>query len=153
MKTTSVRVIIADDHAVIRFGLAHVLNDVPDVQLMCAVNDSTDLIPALRTHSCDVLVTDYYMPKGLFGDGMMLIAYIRKHWPNLGLIVFTILNDGEQLDAIRRVGVRGIISKKDDPQHLPAAILAVQRGEEYLSPEIESLIRTRHLNAPSTHQA
>ncbi len=93
------------------------------------------------------------MPEGLFGDGMMLIAYLRKHWPNLRLIVFSILSDGAQLEAIRCLGVSGIISKKDDPEHLPFAILSVQRGEEYLSPEVESFIRKEHLDVPSTHQA
>ncbi|UQS88757.1 response regulator [Pseudomonas chlororaphis subsp. piscium] len=142
MKSTPVRVMIADDHPVILFGLKCILEGVQNIELVSAVGNSTDLISALRTHACDVLIVDYYMPKGLYGDGMTLLAHLRKHRPSLQLIVFTMLSDRAELEAIRRLGVCGIINKKDPLQHLPSAILAAQLGEEYLSPEVTSLLGT-----------
>ncbi|WP_025809860.1 response regulator transcription factor [Pseudomonas chlororaphis] len=140
MKDASVRVIIADDHPLTRLGVAHVLEGVKDVKLVYTANDSTDLVPALSAHDCDILILDYFMPKGLYGDGFKLLTFLRQHRPSLPIVLFTMLCHGPRLRAVQDLGVRCILSKSDSLMHLPAAIHAAQRGDEYLSPIARSVI-------------
>jgi two-component system capsular synthesis response regulator RcsB len=101
---------------------------------------------------CDILVTDYAMPGGKFGDGMSLISFLRRRHPSVDIIVFTMLNNPAIVREMSAIGVKAVLSKMDDLRHLVSAIVAVGGGAAYLSPH--TLLRgERSTGARANHGA
>ncbi|HZZ13277.1 MAG TPA: response regulator, partial [Paraburkholderia sp.] len=95
-----VRVVIADDHPVILFGAEQALLKFPGVQVVARARQSTELIKVLQTMPCDVLVTDLAMPGGQYGDGLPLIGYLRRNFPDLPIVVLTMLENAALLKRL-----------------------------------------------------
>jgi two-component system capsular synthesis response regulator RcsB len=144
------RVIVADDHPVIRMGIEAALDDIPSTQRIGSVADSTQLIALLNTRPCDILITDYAMPGGQYGDGMELIAFIRRRYPEVRIIVLTSMENLALIRSLMAHGVNAILSKTDDISHLRAAIQATRTGRRYHSPGIANVMKTLPPAAGST---
>jgi two-component system capsular synthesis response regulator RcsB len=132
-----IRIIIADDHPAILFGARYILSSVPDFELVGEANRSTDLLPLLQTLPCDVLVTDLAMPGGEFGDGLPLLALIRRRFPALRLVVLTMLENPGLLRRIQELGVSGIVSKRDDLVHIGSAVRSAMVDVCYVGPAVQ----------------
>jgi two-component system capsular synthesis response regulator RcsB len=81
-----IRVALADDHPVIRLGIEATLSDISAIKLIGSAVDSTQLVELLDGQPCDMLVTDYAMPGGKYGDGLELVGFLRERYPELGII-------------------------------------------------------------------
>jgi len=143
----TIRVAIADDHPMLLAGMQYLMSGMQDVELIGAVADSTALVDLLGKQPCDVVVTDYSMPGGCYGDGISLFGFLRRRFPALGLVVLTGLDSLPALKAIVTSGVGVVVSKLDEPRHLHAAILAAQGRFRYLSPAICKVLGA--VSAPS----
>jgi two-component system, NarL family, captular synthesis response regulator RcsB len=137
-----IQVIVADDHPVIRMGIEAMLDDLPSIERVGSVADSTQLIALLNAQPCDILITDYAMPGGQYGDGMELIAFIRRCYPDLRIVVLTGMEKLALIRSLMAHGVNAILSKTDDLSHLRAAIQATRIGRRYHSPGIASILKT-----------
>lgn len=133
----SVRIVIADDHPVILAGAREALGAEPDIEIVEGAGDSTALVQALSKHRIDVAVTDFSMPGGQYGDGVALIGFLRRRFPQVPLVVLTGIGGVQMLTSIHRAGVGCIVAKVDPFQELPAAIRAAHGGRAYLSPDIQ----------------
>ncbi len=91
--------------------------------------DSTSLINNLARLNADVLVTDLSMPGDKYGDGITLIKYIKRHYPDLSIIVLTMNNNPAILSAILELDIEGIVLKQGAPADLPKALAALQKGK------------------------
>jgi two-component system capsular synthesis response regulator RcsB len=100
------------------------------------VSNSTDLIKSLEEGCFDVLVSDYSMPKGAYGDGLHLFGYISRRFPDLGLVVLTMLDNSAILQALGLIADISIVSKADAVHHLVPAIHAAYARRLYFSPAI-----------------
>ncbi|MCA8293763.1 response regulator [Burkholderia sp. AU30198] len=140
MNEFSVRVIVADDHPVTGHGIAHGLGGMPTIDVVGIVPDTTALVEALDATPCDVLVLDYVMPAGQYGDGQALIAFLRRRYPQLRIVTVTMLNSPAVFRAVQQLGVNCIASKSDPMSHLVAAVHAAFSNGQYLSPTIASLL-------------
>lgn len=138
-----IRVAIADDHPVIRMGIEAAIDEVPTLSCIGAVGDSSALVALLEHSACDVVVTDYAMPGGTYGDGLQLLDYLRTHFPDLRLIVMTGLDQPAMIQSLHASGINHILSKADDTSHVPAAIAAAWANRRYLSPSIAQLFPAR----------
>lgn len=136
------RIAIADDHPVLLTGLSHALRENPAVILAGAASNSTGLVHLLHTHPVDAVISDYVMPGGAHGDGMSLFRYLKRHFPQLKLIVLTVIDHVGIIHSLLGLGVDGIISKADPLEHIDAAIQATLAGRMYLSPDIQRIMRT-----------
>lgn len=136
-----IRVVVADDHPVIRMGIEATLDDISSIERVGSAADSTQLIALLDAHPCDVLVTDYAMPGGQYGDGMELIAFIRQRYPDLRVVVLTGMEKLALIRGLMAHGINAILSKTDDMSHLRAAIQATHIGRRYHSPRIANLLK------------
>ena len=136
------RVIVADDHPVIRMGIEAALDAIPSTERVGSVADSTQLVALLNERPCDILVTDYAMPGGQYGDGMELISFIRQHHPDLRIVVLTGMEKLALIRSLMAHGIHAILSKTDDLSHLRAAIHAVRIGRRYHSPSIANVVKT-----------
>lgn len=137
MKT---RVLIIDDHPVVLAGTECILKADPDMELMGLATDSTEAETLLRARRVDVVVTDFSMPKGRYGDGATWLRFLQRRFASLKIVVMTGIESSIVVASIRETGVECIVGKVDPEVHLLPAIRAAQRGERYLSPAIESFI-------------
>jgi two-component system, NarL family, captular synthesis response regulator RcsB len=142
-----VRVVVADDHPVILFGAEHALLKFPGIQVVARARQSTELIKALQTVPCDVLVTDLAMPGGQYGDGLPLIGYLRRNFPDLPIVVLTMLENAALLKRLSELGVPSVVNKADDLSHIGLAVQHVARNLGYMSPSVRAALATLRMNA------
>ncbi len=143
MADNSIRVAVADDHPLIRMAIEAALDPVPALQHIGSAADSTELIALLDAHPCDVLVTDYAMPRGAHGDGLELLEFLRRRYPELHIVVFTGMDQPAIVQALAAAGIHHILSKADDVGNVPTAVMAAHVRRRYLSPSIAPLLPPR----------
>jgi two-component system, NarL family, captular synthesis response regulator RcsB len=144
-----IRVALADDHPVIRLGIEATLDDIPAVRRIGSVIDSTQLIELLDSQPCDILVTDYAMPGGQYGDGLELVGFLRERYPELGIIIITSMDKAVLIRSLMAFGVDAILSKADDMSHLRSAVQAVYSSRKYYSPRVTKVVKS----LPSTNSS
>ncbi|HIE1458984.1 response regulator transcription factor [Stenotrophomonas maltophilia] len=150
MNSLAIRVAVADDHPVIRLGVRKILESVPTIHCVGAVADSTELVALLEREPCDVLVTDYAMPGGAFGDGLELLGYLMQHFPSLRIVVMTGLDQPGLIHRLDGSGVAGILSKSDDLGQIEAAVMAAYAHRRYHSPSVVDMMRNREQRRVTT---
>lgn len=123
---SAIRVVLADDHPMVRYGIAAVLADADEVELVAEAEDGHSLLAAVSSHAPDVVVTDLDMP-GM--SGTEAVAELRRTAPDLGILVLTMHADDESLFAALRAGARGYLLKGADRAELVRAIKSVAAGE------------------------
>ncbi|RDS78875.1 DNA-binding response regulator [Dyella monticola] len=146
MQGFSLRVVLADDHPAMIAGIHHGLSSVGTFQLTGTAANSTELFGLLDTDCCDVLVSDYSMPGNEHGDGIALFSLIRRRYPAVKLVVFTMLDNPAVLGALQNLGISCVVSKADAVSYLIPAIHAAATGGTYYSPTVQKTVRMRDLN-------
>lgn len=142
MVDSGIRVILADDHPVMLRGIEHELSDVASIQLVGTARNSTELIALLASKKCDVLVSDYAMPAGEYGDGIALFSLIKRRYPDIKIVVLTMLDNPAVIRALVTQQVTCIVSKSDAVTHLVPAVHAVHHGGKYYSPTINEIVES-----------
>lgn len=137
-----VRVMVADDHPSSAIGMSKALAESSTIRLVGTVSNSTDLVAALEEHPSDVLVLDFVMPGGKFGDGLVLLSFLQRRYPALRIVTITMIDNPSVLHAIRRQGIGCILSKSDAISHLVGAVHAAFVGADYQSPHIKQLLES-----------
>lgn len=143
--TNPIRILIADDHAIVREGLRSLLATEPGLELVGEASDGLQAVGKVRDLRPDVILIDMLMPRM---DGLEAIVEIRKDWPEAKIIVLTSFSDDENVFSAIRNGALGYMLKESSPQDLLQAIHRVARGEGFLSPTIASKVM-REMNQPS----
>lgn len=136
----TIRVAVADDHPASLAGMEHLLSRVSSLSLIGMVTGSTGLVELLSKAACDVVVTDFSMPSGRYGDGLSLLRFLNRRFPATHLVVLTGIENTAVLQGILGVGLVGIVSKSDDLQHLEQAIGMAYAGGRYLSPAVVRIL-------------
>ncbi|WP_175818735.1 MULTISPECIES: response regulator [unclassified Burkholderia] len=135
-----VRVMVADDHPSSALGMSQALAGSSTIKLLGTVSNSTDLVAMLDEQQSDVLVVDYVMPGGKYGDGLSLLSFLQRRYPALRLVTITMIDNPSVLLAIQKQGVACILSKSDAISHLVGAVHAAFVGANYLSPFVKKLL-------------
>lgn len=130
-----INVVLADDHPALVAGLKYALEPVRTIKITGTARNSSEIIEHLETVPCDVLVVDYVMPHGAYGDGLTLLSYLRRRYPKLKIIVFTIVDNPAIVREIARLGVQSYLNKANDPDRLVSAIHAVYANAIYFPTE------------------
>jgi two-component system, NarL family, response regulator LiaR len=128
-----IRVLIADDHAVVRQGLRTFLELQEDVEVVADVADGEDAVAAARERSPDVVLMDLVMPRV---DGIEAIRRIRAERPATRVIALTSFLDDDKVFPAVRAGAAGYLLKDVQPQELVRAIRTVYAGESLLHPAV-----------------
>lgn len=136
MKEIKISVLLADDHPGMISGIKHELSPIDSIHLKSSVSNSTELIERLEAEYFDVLVSDYSMPAGGYGDGLALFGYISRRFPNLGLVILTMLDNPAIYRSLAKIIKVSIVSKSDSLMHLLPAIHAAYTGGIYHSPAV-----------------
>ena len=138
------RVVIADDHPVVRDGLSALLGSVPGLVVVETVADGRAAVRAAVTTTPDVLVLDIRMP-GL--DGVAAAAEIAHVAPRVGVLMLTMFDDDDSVFAAMRAGARGYVLKGATQDEIVRAIHAVAAGEAIFSPGVARRVLA-YLTAP-----
>lgn len=141
----TIRIFIADDHAIVREGLRALLATEPSLELVGEASDGLQAVSKVQALRPDVILLDMVMPHM---DGLEAIIEIKKNWPEAKIIVLTSFSDDEKVFSAIRNGALGYLLKESSPQDLLQAIHSVARGEGFLSPSIASKVM-REINQPS----
>lgn len=124
-----IRILLADDHAVVRAGLRMLLNAQPDMEVVGEAADGREAIEQAEKLSPDVVLLDLTMP-GL--GGLSALSVIRGKAPGTKVLVLTMHDDEGYLRQVLKAGGSGYVVKKAADMELLSAIRAVQRGETYV---------------------
>jgi two-component system capsular synthesis response regulator RcsB len=135
------RIILADDHPIFLIGLRVVLEHDHSAVVVAQANSPDELLTNLKQHQCDVLVTDFMMPGEKHNDGLRLLQRIRRDFPDLPIIVVTMLNNAGLFRAILDLKVQGLLSKASVAGELPAAIACVRRNRTYIADSVHSVMQ------------
>jgi DNA-binding NarL/FixJ family response regulator len=127
------RIMLADDHQLVRAGFRALLKQVPAVEVVAEAADGLEALDLFKKHRPDVVLIDIAMPKL---NGLEAIARITEEFPNAMVIVLSMHANQEYVVQAIQAGARGYLIKEDAVSELKAAIKAVTDGELYFSPHI-----------------
>lgn len=135
-----IRVILADDHPAVRFGIRALIESSGVGDVVAEAGSPDELLRILECHACDVLVTDFSMPRGRQPDGFAMLELIRHRYPNLPILLLSMANNLSILRMVVSVGVLGLVDKASSLDELPRALQMVQRGVLYVSNGLKNRI-------------
>jgi DNA-binding NarL/FixJ family response regulator len=122
----SVRVVIADDHPMYRYGLRSVLDASPEVEVVGEAENGAELLALVARTAPDVVLTDLSMPQL---PGIAAIDELTRRRPGLGVLVLTMHEDDASLFGALRAGARGYLLKGADHEEIVRAVLAIAGGD------------------------
>lgn len=131
--TSSIRVLVADDHAIVRKGIRALLATEPDIKVVGEAEHGREAIAKAEDLRPDVILMDLVMPKM---DGIEAIRRITAHRPEVRILVLTSFAADDKVFPAIKAGALGYLLKDSGPQELVRAIRQVYRGESSLSPAI-----------------
>ncbi|MGW8225825.1 MAG: response regulator transcription factor [Anaerolineales bacterium] len=134
---TTIRVLITDDHLIVREGLRLILETADDVQVVGEAADGAACLSLVPDLTPDVVLMDLQMP-GM--DGITAIGHLRREHPEIAIVILTTFNEDEMMLRGLQAGARGYLPKDTDRQTLLNTITAAARGETLLKPEILSRV-------------
>lgn len=130
---TAVRVLLADDHTLVRAGLKKLLESLPGIMVVGEAGDGLELISLVEKLQPHLVLMDIAMP-GL--NGLEATARLKKAWPDIRVLVLSMHQNEEYVRQALRNGAMAYLLKDAAPLELEMAIAAVLRGETYLSPAV-----------------
>lgn len=140
MKNFVLRILIADDHPAVLAGIESVLEDKNEIQIVGRARNSTEIISFLRQNECDVLVTDYSMPGGTYGDGMAMLNVIKRRFPRVKIVMLTMVESISIMKSLTSQGICRIVHKTDSLGSLLPAIYAAYTDGQFVSPVASKLL-------------
>jgi DNA-binding NarL/FixJ family response regulator len=130
---STIRILIADDHAVFREGLRYVLSPEPDMEVVGEAATGKEVVERAAELRPDVILMDIQMPEL---NGIEATRRILKANPGVGVVVLTMFEDDDSVFSAMRVGARGYVLKGADPSEIIRVLRAVAAGEAHFGPEI-----------------
>jgi len=131
----SIRVMLADDHTLVRAGIRALLEKSPEVEVVGEAGDGREVLKLVKLHQPDVVLMDIAMP-GL--NGLEAAARMAREFPDVRVIILSMHDNEEYVWRALKAGAAGYLLKKAATTELATALQHVARGEVYLSQEISS---------------
>ena len=141
-----IRVVIADDHRVVRVGLEQLLQTFDDVEFLGAGAGGEEAVALCTEHRPDVLLLDLSMPDV---DGIEVTRRLRDASPDTKVVVFTSFSDRERIVQALDAGAVGYLLKDAEPEELHAAVRAASRGEAPITPRAAAALLADRRERPA----
>ena len=135
-----IKVLLADDHGIVRAGLRRIVEDSADMEVVAEAADGKEAIRQARKQAPDVVVVDISMP-GM--DGLEVISQLRAYIPQLPVIVLTMHEEEQYVVRAIEADAMGYITKRSAPEQLVEAIRKVHTGGRYITDEVAELLALR----------
>ena len=133
--TQPIRILVADDHPVVRDGLVAILDTQPDFDVVAQAENGDELILRAGQYQPDIILTDLEMPQV---DGVAAISEIHQRYPHVAFIVFTAFDTDERIISAVRAGAKGYLLKGAPRDEIFKAIRVVSQGGSLLEPIVAS---------------
>lgn len=147
--TGPIRVLVADDHRIVREGLKQVLADAPDIEVCAEATDGPQVlatVAALRgREGLGVVLLDIAMPGR---DGLDVLQTLRKDWPDLPVLMLSTYPERQYAVRCIKLGAAGYLNKSADPDDMLAAVRKVAAGGVYVTPSTAEALATAVGSAP-----
>ncbi|MFB2895834.1 response regulator [Aerosakkonemataceae cyanobacterium BLCC-F50] len=137
---SSIRVLVVDDHPVVRQGLIGILEEAPDIVIVGQGRNGHEAIAVFEQQQPDVTLMDLRMPEM---GGVQAITVICKEFPNARIIVLTTYDSDEEIYQGLRAGAKGYLLKDSEPEELLTAIRTVTRGQQYIPSNVAAKLVQR----------
>lgn len=145
------KLILADDHAIVRHGLKQILALIPDINIVGEVCCGDDLLTALKQTACDIVLLDINMP-GF--SGVELIERICAEHPDLKILVLSMHIEGPIASRALKAGAAGYLTKDSEPEILVEAIRKVASGGRFIDPVlVETLVFAPDPESRAAHES
>jgi len=135
-----IRIITADDHAVVRGGVRQMLAEASDIQVVGEASDGAALMQLLQLQACDVLLLDISMPGK---DGLAVLNDVRDKWPSIAVVILTMHPENQYATRALRLGALGYLTKASIPEQLVKAVRTVAAGRRYVTEALEQILAER----------
>ncbi|GAB4370841.1 MAG: response regulator transcription factor [Elainellaceae cyanobacterium] len=129
INTTTIRILIADDHPIVRQGLVSILEEEPDMAIVGEANHGQEAVELFRQHQPDIALLDLRMPRM---SGVEAIAAIREEFPKACIIMLTIYDTDEDIYQGLRAGAKAYLLKDTPCNEILEVIRAVYEGQRYI---------------------
>ncbi len=143
VETGAIRVLIADDHAILRRGLRQIIEETDDLAVVGEAESSAEALKHLRTAPCDVVLLDISMPDR---NGMDTLAMIAKEYPGIAVLMLSTHPENQYAVRALRGGAAGYLTKQSAPAQLVTAIRRVATGKKYVTPAVAEELARHVLN-------
>ena len=130
---TKIRVLLADDHSIVRQGVRQLLESSKEIQVIAEANDGEEARALIEQHLPDVAVLDIQMPKA---SGIEVTRWLRAHIPQIGVLILTAYDDDPYVMAVLQAGANGYVLKTANADDLIQAVHDVNEGKSALDPAI-----------------
>ena len=144
----AIRVMLIDDHEMVRLGLKSYLNLQPDVEVVAEAGDGEEGLTKALEVKPDVVVMDLVMPKM---TGVEATLALLKEWPQAQIVILTSYLDNEKIYPVLEAGARGYMLKTSSADEILSAIRKVARGEYAIETEVEKKVE-HHKRYPDLHE-
>lgn len=142
---TRIRVMVVDDHAVVREGIRHVLDDGVTFAVVAEASSAAEAIVRVGEASPDVVVLDISMPGG---SGLGAVAELIERAPNAKILMLSVHDDTEYVVESVHAGAHGYVRKDSTPAELRTAITTLHAGQRYYSPQVAGALAAALRNDP-----
>ena len=132
-----IKVLLADDHAIVRMGLASLLGTKPDIKVVGEASNGEETVELAQRKSPDVVLMDLMMPHK---NGVDATAELHERMPNIKVLILTMFGTSPEIADALAAGATGALMKSVAKTDLVSAIRRVAAGERVLSPEIEQML-------------
>jgi DNA-binding NarL/FixJ family response regulator len=141
-----IRVILCDDHAMIRRGIRDTLSEAVDIQVTAEASSYAEVRDAIRTHACEVLVLDINLPGR---SGLEVLQSLRETDSPIKVLIVSMFPEDQYAIRCLKAGAQGYLNKAGDPVELVTAVRTVAQGRKYVTPSVAQML-VDNLSAPES---
>ena len=133
----NIRILIADDHAIVRQGLKQILEEEPEMKVVAEYANGADAMEWLLKHDCDIALIDIAMP-GM--NGIDLLNRLHREKPDLPVLILSIYAENQYAARLIKAGASGYLTKECAPMEIVEAVRCVASGKKYLSQAVINIL-------------
>ncbi|MBW1820032.1 MAG: response regulator transcription factor [Deltaproteobacteria bacterium] len=135
-----IRILIADDHAIVRQGLKQIVSETGDMIVAGEAADGRELLALMKGQACDVVLLDIAMPGR---GGLETLKQLKRERPDLPVLILSVYPEEQYAVRALKAGAAGYLNKESAPEELVAAIRIAARGKKYVSPAVAETLASR----------
>lgn len=132
-----IRILIADDHAIVRHGLKQIIEESGEMRVVAEAGSGSEALRKIREIACDVVVLDISMPDM---SGIDVLKQIHAERPQLPILILSIYSEDQYAMRLIKAGAAGYMTKESAPSEVVKALLRVAGGKKYISPTVAEIL-------------
>ena len=134
-----IRLLIVDDHAIVRHGLRQVVSESGDIEVAAEAGSSAEAVRLLRENTYDLVLLDISLPDK---NGIDVLKIVREQYPKTQVLSLSMYPEDQYAIRALKAGAAGYLTKDTAPERLVEAILSVSRGKKYITPQVAEMLAT-----------